>query len=114
MELINPNARFCGADVEDKGPWAADYANAFAGSRNVALVTEHHYLSDGRKNGGAVGRSVMLSASALEDYQNFFNRFGPTVSKDGFSFRLSETNSFFHGGVVEASDTFASALWGLD
>ena len=114
VELINPNAKFCGADVEDKGQWGSDYANSFSGSRSVALVTEHHYLGNGRKNGGAVGRDAMLSASALEDYQNFFNGFGPAVAQNGLPFRLSETNSFFHGGAVEASETFASALWGLD
>src|SRR5207237_8295844 len=42
------------------------------------------------------------------------NGFAATVAKDGFTFRLSETNSFFHGGAAGASDTFASALWGLD
>ena len=112
--LINPKAKFCGADVEDKGQWASDYANVFAGSHNMALVTEHHYLGNGRKNGGAVGRDAMLSVGAVEDYQTFFNGFAPIVAKDGFSFRLSETNSFFHGGAVEASETFTSALWGLD
>ena len=114
MEATSRDAKFCGADVEDKGQWAADYADAFKGAPNIRLVTEHHYLGNGRKNVGALGRDTMLSSKIEADYSEFFNGFGPSVAKDGFSFRLSETNSFFHGGAVDASDTFASALWGLD
>lgn len=114
VEGITPAAKFCGADVEDKGQWASDFANAFQGAPNIALIAEHHYLGDGRKKAGAVGRDEMLSARADETYTAFFNGFGPTASKDSFSFRLSETNNFFHGGATDASNTFASALWGLD
>ncbi len=114
MAAIGSRAKFCGADVEDGGQWASNYAKTFTGSGNEALVTEHHYLGNGRINGGAVGRDMLLSANAPAEYARFFNGFAPTVAKDGFTFRLSETNSFFHGGAIGASETFASALWGLD
>ncbi len=114
MAAIGPRAKFCGADVEDGGQWASAYANAFANAGNDPMVTEHHYLGNGRINGGAVGRNVLLSPNAPAEYAKFFNGFAPTVAKDGFTFRLSETNSFFHGGAIGASETFASALWGLD
>lgn len=114
MRGVTPKAKFCGADVEDKGQWAYSYAEAFTGSSNIALVTEHHYLGSGRNRAGVVGRDEMLSHRADGSYTDFFNGFGSIVSKEGFSFRLSETNSFFHGGATDASDTFASALWGLD
>ena len=114
MGLIDAKARFCGADVEDKGEWAADYANAFAGSSKIALVTEHHYVGNGRQNAGAVGRDALLAANAPQDYAKLLNTFAPTLAQKRLSFRLAETNSFFHGGAREASNTFASALWGLD
>jgi hypothetical protein len=114
MAAIDPQANYCGTDVEDGGKWASSYASAFAGSRNVALVTQHNYLGNGRVNPGAVGRNVMLSPSTPASYAKLHDGFAPAVAKGGFPFRLSETNSFFHGGAAEASDTFASALWGLD
>jgi len=114
MAAINSRASYCGSDVEDGGKWATNYANAFVGFHNVALVTQHHYLGNGRVNGGSIGRDVMLSPHALDGYTKLHNGFAATVAKDGFTFRLSETNSFFHGGAAGASDTFASALWGLD
>jgi hypothetical protein len=114
MAAIDPRANYCGSDVEDGGKWASSYATAFSGSRNVALVTQHNYLGSGRVNGGVIGRNVMLSANTPATYAKLHDGFAPTVSKNGFPFRLSETNSFFNGGAAEASGTFASALWGLD
>jgi hypothetical protein len=114
MAAIDPQANYCGSDVEDGGKWASSYASAFAGSSNIALVTQHHYLGNGRVNGGAIGRDAMLSPNTPADYAKLHDGFAPTVGKSGFPFRLSETNSFFHGGAAEASNTFASALWGLD
>jgi hypothetical protein len=114
MAAINPRANFCGADVEDGGRWASEFANAFVGFHNVTLITQHHYLGSGTTNGGATGRNVLLSPNALSGYAKLRNGFAATVAKDGFTYRLSETNSFFHGGAAGASNTFASALWGLD
>jgi hypothetical protein len=114
MAAINPRANFCGADVEDGGKWASEFANAFVGFHNVALITQHHYLGSGTTNGGATGRNLLLSPNALSGYAKLRNGLAATVAKDGFTYRLSETNSFFHGGAKGASDTFASALWGLD
>lgn len=114
MAAIDPRAHYCGADVEDGGKWSSEYSNAFAGVRNVALVTQHNYLGNGRVNGGAIGRNVMLSPNTVATYAKLHDGFAPTVTRNGFGFRLSETNSFFHGGAADASNTFASALWGLD
>jgi len=114
MAAINPRANFCGADVNDGGTWASDFANTFVGFHNVAQITQHHYLGAGPANGGAKGRNVLLSPNALGGYARLRNGIAPAAARNGITFRLSETNSFFHGGARGASDTFASALWGLD
>jgi hypothetical protein len=114
MAAIDPRASYCGSDAADGGTWASSYASAFAGARNVALVTQHNYLGNGRVNSGAIGRDVMLSPNTPASYAKLHDGFASSVAQGGFPFRLSETNSFFHGGAADASNTFASALWGLD
>jgi len=47
-------------------------------------------------------------------YQKLYNGFGPATLAEGLSFRLEEVNNFYNGGASDVSDTFASALWGLD
>lgn len=36
------------------------------------------------------------------------------MNESGLPFRLAETNSCYQGGKPGVSDTFASALWGVD
>ena len=56
----------------------------------------------------------MLSPGWLEKYQNLYDSFAPSAAANKLPYRIEEANNFFHGGAVDVSDTFASALWGLD
>ncbi len=38
----------------------------------------------------------------------------PAALSNGLRFRLEEANNFYNGGAKDISNTFASALWGLD
>ena len=56
----------------------------------------------------------MLSRTWVESYQRFYDSFANAAQADGLLFRIEETNSYFNGGAKDVSNTFASALWGLD
>jgi hypothetical protein len=56
----------------------------------------------------------MLSAKWVSGYQRFYDAFVPSVMQQGLRYRIEETNSFYNGGAPAVSNTFASALWGLD
>ena len=40
--------------------------------------------------------------------------FVPQAISNALPYRLEEVNNYFNGGATNVSNTFASALWGLD
>jgi hypothetical protein len=47
-------------------------------------------------------------------YARFAANFVPAALSNGLPYRLEEANSFYDGGALDVSDTFAAALWALD
>jgi hypothetical protein len=112
-----PYAKFCGpCATPTRVAWSSNFANDFARSGFVAFITQHDYpLGDARRATNVVAaRDKMLSARLHEQYQNFYRLFAATALSNGLPYRLEEANSFYDAGAENASDTFASALWGLD
>jgi hypothetical protein len=112
----NPTAKFCGPSVTNgAGTWAANFAQDFASTGKIALVTHHNYFGgNGHSTSGAAARNTLLSASLPSNYASSASIYVPTVLSEGLSYRLEETNSFYNGGAPGASNTFAEALWDLD
>ncbi len=109
--------KFCGPSTTPGKPeWARGFADDFSPSGRVQWVTQHSYPGgSGRKvTDAAAGRDALLSAEFQQSYEHLYGLFAPQVSSDGLTYRLEETNNFFNGGAKDVSDTFASALWGLD
>ncbi|HTQ30287.1 MAG TPA: glycosyl hydrolase family 79 C-terminal domain-containing protein [Opitutaceae bacterium] len=112
-----PEAVFCGpCTTPGTGAWAADFARDFAATRRLAFISQHSYPGgNGRKvPDPAAGRDEMLSPEFVRRYEKFYQLFVPGVQASGLPYRLEETNNFFNGGAEDVSDTYASALWGLD
>lgn len=111
-----PDARFCGPGVHNNGTWARNFMADFGNGHHVVLLTEHLYA------GGAgnkvptpeSGRDRMLSDEFTAKYQTLYDSFVPMAISNGLPYRLEEVNNYFNGGATNVSNTFASALWGLD
>jgi len=117
IATVAPDARLCGpATTPGNGAWAAKYAADFGPSGKVVAVTQHSYPGgDSRKVADpAAGRELMLSPRFVRQYQKLYDAFVPSVQKEGLSYRIEETNSFYNGGAENVSNTYASALWSLD
>lgn len=116
IHALVPNARFCGPDVHNNGKWTSQFIEDFGQIHQIALITAHLYA------GGAgnkvtmpeAGRDQMLSDRFIQTYQKLYDGFVPLADSRDLPYRLDEVNSFYNGGAAEVSDTFASALWGLD
>ncbi len=109
--------KFCGPSTTPGKPeWARGFADDFGPSGRVQWVTQHSYPGgSGRKiQDAALGRDLLLSTDFQQSNEDLYGLFAPQVSSDGLTYRLEETNNFFNGGAKDVSDTFASALWGLD
>jgi len=112
-----PDAVFCGPNATPgKGDWARNMAADLGKTGQLCMITQHSYPGGNSRKVAdpAVGRESMLSPKWLDSYQKMYNLFVPTVIENKIPFRIEETNSFFNGGLKDASNTHASALWGLD
>jgi hypothetical protein len=115
---IEPTVQFCGPNTSPgNGPtWAAAFARDFATGAHIRWITQHSYPGgNGLKvTNPAAARLQMLSATFSDREQNLYQSFVPEVEAVGLKYKLEETNSFWGGGAENVSNTFASALWGLD
>jgi len=117
IHAVEPDALFCGpSSTPSHVAWANNLANDMGEYPYFRFITQHSYPGGSARavKDPAVGRDEMLSQKWVDEYQKFYDAFVPTVQKRGLVYRLEECNSFFHGGLKGASNTMASALWGLD
>lgn len=113
----SPDAQFCGPSVSPgHEKWSARFAADLAGSGLLKFISQHDYPGgDARRaTNAAAARDRLLSPAMDEHYAKFAANFVPTVISNRVPFRLEEANSFYDGGALDASDTFAAALWALN
>lgn len=117
-----PNIKFCGPSVHNNGEWATRFMEDFGRSNHVVLITEHLYAggAGGKVPTPEIGRDRMLSSDISltngfpKTYQKLYDSFVPMCLANELPYRLEEVNNYFNGGAKDVSNTFASALWGLD
>jgi hypothetical protein len=116
-QVYAPKAKFCGPNATPgKSKWSGDFAADFAGSGYIEFIGQHAYPGGSGRNvkDHAAAREAMLSKRWIDSYADFSKTFVPAVQAKGLTYRIEETNNFFHGGAEGVSDSFAAALWGLD
>lgn len=111
-----PDAQFSGPAVHKDPSWARNFITDFGRTNHVILITEHLYAggAGGKVPSPEIGRSRMLSDEFVQTYQNLYDGFVPMAVSKGLPYRLEEANNFYNGGATNVSNTFASALWGLE
>jgi hypothetical protein len=113
-----PNAMFCGpSTAPSKAIWVRQFAAEMGPTGHIAFITHHYYSGGGggkKAPSPEAGRAKLLSPDMLKSYLTFSQGFLPAVKADGLPMRLEETNSFNGGGAPNVSETYATALWGLD
>jgi hypothetical protein len=104
--IQDARAVYCGPDTFGiDSEWVRSYAQDFV----TPFVSFHEYFGgDGGSIDPASARDLLLSASLLDAYA------ADQEVVAALRFRLTESNSFYDGGAPGASNSFASALWGLD
>ncbi len=104
-----PGAVFAGPDVAGHTDWVGKFAQG--GARNVRLLTHHYYAEGPPQNPASTLENLLKTDPKLT---RMLAQMGEASQASGLPFRICETNSCFGGGKPGVSDTFASALWGLD
>ncbi|HTR41548.1 MAG TPA: glycosyl hydrolase family protein [Pseudomonadales bacterium] len=117
-ELTNlPKAIFCGPSVSPgHEKWSAQFATELASSGFLKFISQHDYPGgDARKvTNAATARDKILLPAMEAHYAAFASHFVPVVVSSDLPYRFEEANSFYDGGALDVSDTFASALWALN
>jgi hypothetical protein len=104
-----PTANFAGPDIASEQSWVGPFVEATGDE--LVLVTRHYY-ADGPAGAPYISldrllRSAPNAERMLEDMR--------AISESShLPFRIVETNSTFNEGQPGVSDTFGSALWGVD
>jgi hypothetical protein len=125
-----PEAVFCGPDHNPNEELDNNMVREFShGSGPLVKIARHFYpfgcsyLNPKRAPGEELipkdevaSRELMLSPSVHAKYGNVYKRItqAQALSDADVSFRLTESNSFSMSGLKGVSDSYASALWGLD
>ena len=112
-----PEATFCGpSSTPGQAAWCRDFAADFGRSGKIRFIAQHAYPggSGTAVTDPASARQRMLARLWTKGYESFHASFVPAVQLVGLRYRIEETNNFYNGGAAEVSNTFASALWGLD
>ncbi len=111
-----PEARFAGPDAASGNiPWTVQFAEAEGDSDRIKYITEHFYVGGrGKDVEPAQGISRILSPRWVIASENLYRRTALPLASRGLRFRFTEANDHYSGGVSDASNTFAGALWALD
>ena len=129
---VYPEARFCGPDQNPSPGLDRNMVRDFDNdSGRLVEITQHSYpfgcayknYNDPRvredttklvPNDAARSRDKMLSPAAYDTYEGIYKGIASAIAGTSITYRVSECNSYWFSGLKGASDSYASALWGVD
>lgn len=98
-----------GPDVAASPDWVTAFSKDEG--QTVRLLTEHYYALGPPESPRTTIENLLRTDPG---FLRMTNQLAAASRASGVSYRLVELNSCFGGGKAGVSDTFASALWGLD
>jgi hypothetical protein len=129
IRAVCPDAKFCGPDQNPSPALFRDMVRDFGGeSDRFIQITAHHYpfgcayTNPGQRSDisklipfeAEPSREKMLAPKTYDGYESVRQGLAGAVAGTKVSFRLTEVNSYWFSGLKGASDSYASALWGVD
>jgi hypothetical protein len=106
----NPDIPVTGpASGSNVSTWTVPFGQ-FAAPNGLSLLTQHYYRGDGHSS-SATAANLISSDANLTKCLSLLNSAARSL---GTPFRMAECNSYFNGGAVGVSNSYASALWVID
>lgn len=107
---IEPNLRITGpASADNVQSWTIPFGQDVSATQ-IALLTQHYYRGDGLSSSSTETKLISPDPRLIQ--QLAWLKAGSTAI--GVPFRITETNSFYNGGAIGVSNSYASALWVID
>lgn len=106
-----PGAQFDGPGAADGSPgWATTFA-PHEKNNSLVLLAQHMYIANATK----ATIAGMLASNASGKLPNGESTLGNAQTANGIAqWRMTEANSYFHGGAAGVSNVEAASLWSLD
>ena len=104
-----PGVALTGPVAGGNTAWFQQFAQAEG--KNVVLLSMHYYRANGQSPSSNIQELISYPDTKLEKALAPLEVASVTA---GVPYRMAETNSFYHGGAPNVSDTYASALWVID
>jgi hypothetical protein len=106
-----PQARLTGpASAWHEASWTVPFAKDEG--QGIVLLTQHYYRANGLSPQSTLGL-LLAGDPALPGLLDPLRQAASAAGiRDGY--RLTEANSFYHGGAAHVSNTFGTALWAID
>lgn len=105
-----PDAVFAGPGTYGNNAWMDPFAN-HQKNNGLAILSQHTYIGD--KTGASV--SGMLKSNSSGKFPGQWTTMQNAAMSNGIpSWRMTEANSYFHGGADGVSNVQAAALWSLE
>jgi uncharacterized protein (TIGR03437 family) len=118
ISSADPAAVLAGPATSDNiGTWTTLFASTFASK--IGLLTHHFYPLGPVSSVGVNSPNACTIANLLDGATHAkaaieAAQLANIAKSAKLPWRMAETNSCYNGGTTGVSDTFASALWGLD
>ena len=109
-----PEGVTLGGPVSGLGKWLDQLGAFIRQEPEVGLVTMHAYPLKHCQADHVLTVADVLSAAASQGFVDEVARFVRTAQQAGTPIRIDETNAITCGGTAGVSDSFATALWGLN
>jgi hypothetical protein len=104
-------------DVLFTGPASGGYISLwtvpfgeFATRQQIALLTQHYYRGNGLSPSSTAEELVSVDTALPGECRQL----QAAALNIGIPWRMSETNSFYDGGSIGVSNSYASSLWVID
>jgi len=105
-----PNVVVTGpAVVEDISSWTIPFAQ-YVGRQQIALLTEHYYRGNGQSPSSTAAELISPDPALMAELVAL----KAGAASIGIPFRFAEANSFYDGGAIGVSNSYASSLWVID
>ena len=89
--------------------WTVPFAQSETG-KGISMLTQHYYRGDGYSSTSTAANLISPDANL----QKCLGMLNGASQSTGVPFRFGECNSYFNGGAVGVSNSYASALWVID
>jgi hypothetical protein len=97
------------AVVADISSWTVPFAQ-YVGRQQIALLTEHYYRANGQSPSSTAAELISADPVLIAGLEAL----KAGAASIGVPFRLTEANSFYDGGAIGVSNSYASSLWVID